>query len=52
MEELRFKQAMGLAVDVIATACPFCTQQFEAVKEELGGTIEVKEIIELVYEAV
>jgi Fe-S oxidoreductase len=52
MEQVRLKQAMELKVDVIASACPFCIQQLESAREELNAKIEVKDIIELVYEAV
>ena len=39
-------------VDVLVTACPFCTQQFEAAKEDVGkDLLEIRDIIELVYEA-
>jgi Fe-S oxidoreductase len=52
VEGIRFKQALDMGVDVLATACPLCTQQFEAAREEAGNVqLEVKEIIELVQEA-
>jgi Fe-S oxidoreductase len=52
MEQVRLRQALDLGVDVIATSCPFCTQQLEAAKEDLGEAIEVKDIVELVREAI
>jgi Fe-S oxidoreductase len=53
MEQVRLRQALDLDVDVLATACPFCTQQLEAAKEDLGETrLEVRDIIELVHEAI
>jgi len=52
VEDFRFNEAIDLNVDAIATACPFCTQMLEAAKEEYGDSnIEIKDIIELVYEA-
>ncbi len=52
VEEIRFAQASALNVDFLATACPFCTQQFEAVIEGIEKKpLEVKDIIELVQEA-
>ena len=52
VEEIRFAQASALNVDILATACPFCTQQFEAVLEGIEKKpLEVKDIIELVQEA-
>jgi Fe-S oxidoreductase len=52
VEEIRFKQALDMDVDVLVTACPFCTQQFEAAKEDAGKDfLEIRDIIELVYEA-
>jgi len=52
VEEIRFKQAVDVGVDVLATACPFCTQQLEAANEDSDRHLEVKDIIELVYEAI
>ncbi len=50
----RVKDAAGLGVDVIATACPFCLLTLEdAVKTtNLEDTIKVMDIVEIVDEAV
>jgi len=53
VDELRFSAVVDLHVDVLATACPLCTQHFEAAREDYDiKNIEVKEIIELVHEAI
>jgi Fe-S oxidoreductase len=51
MEQIRILHALELNVDVLVTACPFCTQQFETAKEDLNASIEIKDIIELVFES-
>ena len=52
VDEIRFNQAVQTKADILATACPLCAQQFEAVNENsMENPIEVKDIIELVYEA-
>lgn len=52
VEELRFAQASALHVDILATACPFCTQMFGAVLEDMKEKpFEVKDIIEMMHEA-
>ncbi len=52
VENIRFKQAVDMALDVLVTACPICAQQFEAAKEVFPEShVAVKDVIELVYEA-
>jgi Fe-S oxidoreductase len=52
VDELRFSQAVRTKAEVLATACPLCAQQFEAVNENSKDKpLVVKDIIELVYEA-
>jgi len=53
VEEIRLGHAMDAGAEIVATACPFCTQMLESVREEADNKdrIEVKDIIELVYEA-
>jgi Fe-S oxidoreductase len=51
--DLRFKQALDVKADVLATACPYCITNFEASKLTLGDdTLEVKDITEVVQEAI
>jgi Fe-S oxidoreductase len=48
----RTEEALALAPDVIGTACPFCmTMMTDGVKEK-GSAVAVKDIAELVLEAV
>ena len=50
----RTEEALALNPDVIGTACPFCmTMMTDGVKaKEAGDHVEVKDIAELVLEAV
>lgn len=52
--DLRLEQAIEAGVDVLAVACPYCMLNFEdsALTVEKGETIEVKDISELVLEAI
>jgi Fe-S oxidoreductase len=52
VENVRFKQAVDMDLDVLATACPVCAQQFEAAREHFPEShLVVKDVIELVYDA-
>jgi Fe-S oxidoreductase len=53
MSHERLREAVDLEAEVIATACPFCMNMFDdAIKTlGLGDKIEVKDIMELVAEA-
>jgi Fe-S oxidoreductase len=44
--KIRIEEAQATGAEILVTACPFCERQFQ----ELGG-IEVKDIIELIYDA-
>ncbi|MDH7564262.1 MAG: succinate dehydrogenase iron-sulfur subunit [Candidatus Bathyarchaeota archaeon] len=50
----RVKEALGLGVDIIAVACPFCVTTLEdAVKVlDVEGKIAVKDVLELLRESV
>ena len=52
--EIRIKDAVDMGADTLATACPFCLLTLEdAVKTTgLEGKIEIKDIMELVAEAI
>jgi len=52
--EIRIRDAVEMGADILATACPFCLLTLEdAVKTTgLEGKIEVKDIMELVSEAI
>ncbi len=47
----RVKEASKLDPDVMATACPFCLLQFDDAVKVAGEDIEVKDVAELVAEA-
>jgi heterodisulfide reductase subunit D len=49
----RVKEALGLGVDTIAVACPFCVTTLEdAVKVlDVENKISVKDVLELMEEA-
>ena len=51
--DIRLEQALAAEADVLAAACPYCMANFEdsVVTLDKGDTIEVKEIAELVLEA-
>jgi Fe-S oxidoreductase len=53
ISEMRLNHAVAAKVQVIATACPFCLQMFEdaAKARELSGSLKIKDIAELVFEA-
>ena len=52
--ERRVAQAVETGADILAVACPFCLTMFEDAVKAKGyeGKLEVKQIIELVKEAV
>ena len=51
VETLRYEQAKETGAQVLSVACPVCMQMFEAENENSNGAIEIKDIIELVAEA-
>lgn len=50
-ETIRYKQALETGAEVLAVACPICKQMFDGENDVAGNKLEVKDIIELVYEA-
>lgn len=51
VEGIRYKQAKETGADVLCVACPMCMQMFEGENETSENPMEIKDIIELVYEA-
>jgi Fe-S oxidoreductase len=49
--DLRIGQATRTGADLMVTACPYCIQNFEDSTKVLGSNIEVKDIAEIVAEA-
>ena len=51
--DLRVAQAREVGAEVLATACPYCISNFEesALSPEEGGNIEIKDITEVIQEA-
>jgi Fe-S oxidoreductase len=54
LAERRVAQAVETGADILVVACPFCLAMFEDAIKTKGyeGEIEVKQLIELVKEAV
>jgi len=52
--DLRLAQALDTGAQVLATACPYCITNFEDSKlnSKDGGAIEVKDITEVIREAI
>lgn len=52
--DLRLEHALGLGADVLAVACPYCVLNFDdsVLNMEKEGAIEIKDVSELVFEAV
>lgn len=53
MSHERIREALDTGAEIVATACPYCMNMLDdAIKTlGLGETIEVKDIMELVEEA-
>ena len=51
---LRLEQAIGVGAEVLATACPYCTTQFEDSRLTLEDSevIQIKDITEIVQEVI
>ncbi|MBT9149237.1 MAG: hypothetical protein DDT28_00659 [Dehalococcoidia bacterium] len=51
---MRLEQALELGADVLAVACPYCMLNFDDSVLTMGkdGLIEIKDIVELVQEAI
>ncbi len=54
LSDLRLEQAIKTGASVLATACPYCMANFQdsVLTQEKGDAIEVKDIVELVEEAI
>ena len=54
LAEVRVRDAADMGVDILLTACPFCLLNLEDAVRTAGfeGKIEVKDIMELVMEAI
>ncbi|MFC1977513.1 heterodisulfide reductase-related iron-sulfur binding cluster, partial [Chloroflexota bacterium] len=52
--DLRVDQALETGAQVLAVACPYCMVMFEdsVLSSNKGDAIEVKDIVELVQEAI
>ncbi len=53
LSDLRLEQALNAEANILATACPYCVSNFEdsVLTMDKGDVIEIKDIIELVQEA-
>jgi Fe-S oxidoreductase len=54
LSDLRLEQALKTGASLLAIACPYCWANFEdsLLTRDKGGVIEIKDIIELVEEAI
>ena len=54
LSDFKFEQAIELGAEVLAVACPYCMSMFKdsQVTVEKGETLEIKDISELVQEAI
>jgi len=50
--DVRVKQAIDTGADILAVACPYCLMMFEASVKTMEEEIEVKDISELLAEAI
>jgi Fe-S oxidoreductase len=51
MSDVRVQQAIETGADVLAVACPYCHQMFEDSVRTMGASIEVRDVGELLDEA-
>jgi len=52
LAEKRMKQALDIGVDTLVTLCPTCEFNIGNVSKKNGGKLEVKNLLDLIYEAV
>ena len=52
INQMRLEQAILTHAQVIGVACPFCLQMFEDAIKGMGSSLRVKDVIELVVEAI
>jgi Fe-S oxidoreductase len=50
VSEARFKEARETGADTVAVGCPFCMTMFSDASRAEGGSIQVKDVAELVAE--
>lgn len=50
-ESVRYKEAASTGADILAVACPVCMQMFEGERNNETDSMEIKDLIELIYEA-
>ncbi|MFQ3659756.1 MAG: (Fe-S)-binding protein, partial [Anaerolineae bacterium] len=46
----RYEEAMATGADTLAVGCPFCMQMFESAKANVGGEMQIKDVVELIAE--
>jgi Fe-S oxidoreductase len=46
----RYEEAQKTGADVLAVGCPFCMQMFESAQASTGGTMQIRDVAELVAE--
>jgi Fe-S oxidoreductase len=51
LSDLRVAQAKEAGADVLATACPYCISNFEESRLALDGAPEIKDITEIIHDA-
>jgi Fe-S oxidoreductase len=52
MSDIRVQQAVATGADILAVACPYCHQMFEDSVKTTGAKIEIRDVGELIAEAV
>jgi Fe-S oxidoreductase len=50
ISEARFKEAKETGANTVAVGCPFCMTMFSDASRAEGGSIQVKDVAELVAE--
>ena len=50
VNEARFKEAKETGANTVAVGCPFCMTMFSDAAKAEGGSIQVKDVAELVVE--
>ncbi|XWX02744.1 heterodisulfide reductase-related iron-sulfur binding cluster [Aggregatilineales bacterium SYSU G02658] len=46
----RYEEALSTGADTLAVGCPFCMQMFESAKANVGGEMQIKDVVELIAE--
>jgi len=50
VSEARFQEAKGTGANTVAVGCPFCMTMFSDASKADGGSVQVKDVAELVAE--